>query len=318
MIVEHEDYVKAVQESLGLSVWTQLNEGLICNTEIDVLSSDLSIRNKICHGIFRICAEKTPEASMVVGTPPVLRQLNFFWDSESPPDDVVQTIASWEKLGPGFSRTRFDDRQALAFIEANYSQRYAEAFSWCGHPAMRADYFRLCYAFKAGGSYVDADDAYEGEGFEALLRSGAHLSLHPMVWDLEHQRNLGVEEWELAAGFRPDWGYYFNNAPLIAKPGSFAVEKALELATQNIQAAANGEPGRGFVDIHAMTGPAVLTTGIVWQALMAAAGRLVAQSLRPLFEWTNVAKMQGLQYKLDDRNWRSFRQPLGVAGTVVG
>ena len=59
-----------------------------------------------------------------------------------------------------------------------------------------------------------------------------------MVWNVFEQRNVPVAEWDIAGGMRPDWGYYFNNTPLISRPGSDVVRKALERAGQRVEALA--------------------------------------------------------------------------------
>jgi hypothetical protein len=35
---------------------------------------------------------------------------------------------------------------------------------------MRCDYFRLCYIYRQGGFYVDADEIYQGGDYHSLYR----------------------------------------------------------------------------------------------------------------------------------------------------
>ena len=90
-------------------------------------------------------------------TPRVLVQ---FWDDASAiPDDVQECLESSAPLeAAGFERTLFDDTSARHFIEDHFGARNVRAFDRCSHPAMRADYFRLCFMLRVGGLYVDADD----------------------------------------------------------------------------------------------------------------------------------------------------------------
>jgi hypothetical protein len=45
----------------------------------------------------------------------------------------------------------FDERAAATFINNSLGARYKRVFERCYHPAMQADYFRLCYAVVEGG-----------------------------------------------------------------------------------------------------------------------------------------------------------------------
>ena len=63
---------------------------------------------------------------------------------------------SWK--ASGFEHRLFDERTAAAFINSSLGARYKRVFESCYHPAMQADYFRLCYVLVKGGFYVDADD----------------------------------------------------------------------------------------------------------------------------------------------------------------
>src|SRR5690349_6206032 len=75
------------------------------------------------------------------------------------PSDVAECIASWTRwTASGFTHRLFDERSAKAFIRNSLDARHGRAFEHCYHPAMQADYFRLCYLLVEGGLYVDADD----------------------------------------------------------------------------------------------------------------------------------------------------------------
>ncbi len=54
-------------------------------------------------------------------------------------------------------------------------------------PAMRADYFRLCFMLRVGGLYIDADDEHQGADVESMI-SGALLRRQPLVYDIHPTR----------------------------------------------------------------------------------------------------------------------------------
>lgn len=47
---------------------------------------------------------------------------------------------------------------------------------------MKCDYFRLCYIYKYGGFYVDADERYQGVDIENLFE-GNLLRINPLCYD---------------------------------------------------------------------------------------------------------------------------------------
>lgn len=134
---------------------TPINIQIIAPSDIitdDQLRSDF-IRRLILHN---------PDSRASKGLPP--RLLVQFWnDASHVPADVRACLDSWTPLEqPGFRRLLFDDATAFQFIDDHFSERHVLAFEACGHPAMRADYFRLCFMLQVGGLYVDADDRYLG------------------------------------------------------------------------------------------------------------------------------------------------------------
>lgn len=89
--------------------------------------------------------------------------VQFWHDLGQLPPDVEECFRSctvWETSG--FEHRLFDERTAGAFITSSLGARHKRAFERCYHPAMQADYFRLCYVLVEGGFYVDADDVCVG------------------------------------------------------------------------------------------------------------------------------------------------------------
>jgi mannosyltransferase OCH1-like enzyme len=113
----------------------------------DIAKSD-ELRSQVVKQL--ISANLTSLAARKHQTPP--RLLVQFWDdSKSIPEDVQRCINSWlplEKLD--FKRLIFDDGTASKFIREELGDRYGLAFARRQHPAMRSDYFRLCFMLKSG------------------------------------------------------------------------------------------------------------------------------------------------------------------------
>jgi len=244
------------------------------------------------------------EASEVVDavdftTPP--RILIQFWDdATSVPADVQKCLDSWVPLEKtGFERLLFDDTAAEQFIMENFSRRHSRAFKRCHHPAMRADFFRLCFVLKNGGLYVDADDAYQAYDIDKLLMDG-RLKLQPLCYDIASDSMVDPIR---SAGIPAEGGriFYVNNNPLLAPPSHPIIAMALEQATNSLLSA--DEDSR---DIQTLTGPGNLTSCLVAHAVeLAQAGK--AWDFELLTDWDSVAiSTWPLSYRSDDRNWRRW------------
>ena len=82
-----------------------------------------------------------------------------FWDDSTRlPSESVEYLDSWQSLAAvGFKRVVFDEDGARRSISNVFGRTFVTAFDRCHHPAMRCDYFRLCFMLARGGFYVDAD-----------------------------------------------------------------------------------------------------------------------------------------------------------------
>lgn len=233
------------------------------------------------------------------------RILFQFWDSTNIPDDVQTCMNSWSALDDlGFERLVFNSSQAGHFISSHFSSRHVAAFKRCGHPAMQADYFRLCYMQEVGGFYVDADDAYVG-GYSDTWFLDDRLKLQPLCYDIATDSMLNYADMLIRPQSR-DTIYYVNNNPLIAPSHHPIIEMALERAT--VQLLNHIGDGR---DIQAMTGPGNLTACVVTHALEL---EEIDNELDfvLLADWDTVALSKWpLDYRSDGRNWRQWvRGPL--------
>lgn len=222
-----------------------------------------------------------------------------FWnDREAIPDDVATCMQTWHPVAErGIKRLLFDNRSATEFIAAHLGDRHLEAFRLCHHPAMRADYFRLCYIHVAGGIYVDADDAFVGGDWRALLSRNS-LKLQPLCYDQVTRAMIPSAEFIRDQAPRDQCTYYVNNNPLIAPARHPVVRAALDRATLRLLA----HPTT-FLDIQETTGPGNLTASLV-RFILSGTGM---PPVDLLFDWAAVARSEWpLSYRSDERNWRKW------------
>ncbi len=225
--------------------------------------------------------------------------IRFWDDTHTIPTDVQECLDSWEILrSDGFEIFTFDDKSAAAFIAKTYGPREFAAFGRCSHPAMRSDYFRLCYISAAGGFYIDADDVMT-EGLWPLLYGDDRLKLQPLCYDVSSGTMLQTPElWadDLSEANRI---FYVNNNPLVAPAGHPVLKRALERATMALLRATTPR------DIQSTTGPGNLS------ATLAAHARELALSNLPwdfelLRSWDRIGETRWeLSYRADERNWRN-------------
>lgn len=229
------------------------------------------------------------------------RNIVQFWDdSVEVPDDVNVCMGSWQILsGAGFALASFDDLSARRFVADKLESRHLKAFDACYHPAMRSDYFRLCYIGLHGGCYVDADDVYGGKSVDGLFDDG-HLKLQPLCYDILSGAMVPPEAFTRPDMDSENWIFYFNNNPLIGPPGHPIVLRALERSTSLLNAISAGE----LPEIQSTTGPGNLTASVVAQALSCHES-YANLALTVLLDWEQFATtVWPLSYRVDARNWR--------------
>jgi len=233
-----------------------------------------------------------------VETKPPRRLIQFWNDLDRLPSDVRECIESWSKLErQGFERFLFDERHARAFIAQRLGPRCENAYDRCYHPAMQADYFRLCYVFVEGGIYVDADELYSASDVEFLFRDG-RLKVQPLCYDVSTHKMVPHSVFMRPGASSSSWIFYFNNDPLIAGRGHPIVQRALTSATVSLERHVTGE----LPEIQSTTGPGNLTKSIFDAS---AEHGQVERWLLVLRDWEDVATSKWpLSYRHDDRNWR--------------
>jgi len=191
----------------------------------------------------------------------------------------------------------FDDVLARCFIAENYTPDHARAFDLCYHPAMRCDYFRLCYILRCGGFYVDADEVYQGAGCESLFQDDT-IKLQPLCYDNSTREMVEPEEFLNDTRCPSSRFFYVANNPIIAPPGHKLVSSALRRST-GILLNRSERP-----EIQSTTGPGNMTASLVRRVtgLQNCGGEWDFTILR---NWKHISvSLWALSYRNDERNWR--------------
>jgi mannosyltransferase OCH1-like enzyme len=255
------------------------------------------IRNLIQRSSSQHCISKRYEH-------PTPRTIVQFWhDLRQLPQDIEECIATWTRWKTsGFTHLLFDEHAARTFIRTSLGARHEHAFDCCYHPAMQADYFRLCYLLVEGGFYIDADDVCVGTDISWLFKDG-RLKVQPLCYDVASGSMVSPSVFLSTDAYDPSWIFYFNNNPLIASRGHPIIERALSRATRILELA----DADTLPEIQATTGPGNLSKSIF--DLGTASGDLVEKDLVVLRDWDSLAISQWpLSHRSDARNWRLSNQ----------
>lgn len=222
-----------------------------------------------------------------------------FWDNlDRIPKDVQECLDTWKSLEAlGFARLIFDDRKARQFILDAFGSTHAKAFDLCYHPAMRCDYFRLCYILTSGGLYVDADEIYQGKNLNHLFDDD-RLKMQPLCYDTATGAMIKTEIFMSDRQYSPQWIFYFNNNPIIAPAGHPIIRLALERATSILM------NSKERPEIQSTTGPGNFTASLVRHAISRElAGEPQDFLIISDWEFTSIS-LWPLSYRNDARNWR--------------
>lgn len=258
-------------------------------------------RSDFIRGLVQRAAWQLPISDRYKKGPP--RTIVQFWHNLGDlPGDVAECIASWARwTTSGFAHRLFDERSAKAFIGASLDPRHEHAFGRCYHPAMQADYFRLCYLLVEGGFYVDADDVCVAATLGSLFEDG-RLKVQPLCYDTASGAMVHPSVFLRVDAYSPNWIFYVNNNPLIAHEGHPTIDRALRQATELLEQADE----EALPEIQTTTGPGNLSRSIVEHG--AAMGG-VDSDLVILRDWDSVAVSKWpLSHRGDSRNWRLSNQ----------
>jgi mannosyltransferase OCH1-like enzyme len=229
--------------------------------------------------------------------------VQYWHDLGELPHDIAECVASWARWKKsGFSHRLYDAPTAKAFIADSLGRRYESAFDQCYHPAMQADYFRLCYLLVEGGFYVDADDVCVGADISWLFED-SRLKLQPLCYDVDSGSMVPPSVFLCADAYEPHWIFYFNNNPLIACRGHPIIKHALGQATSAIELAGVD----ALPEIQTTTGPGNLSKSIF--DLCATSMDNADRRLFVLRDWDSMAVSRWpLIHRKDARNWRLSNQ----------
>jgi mannosyltransferase OCH1-like enzyme len=248
----------------------------------------------------RAVAQSPVNDGYTQGTPRTIVQ--FWHDQRDLPEDIEACIGSWARWTlSGFTHRLYDEHSAREFIADAMGARHRQAFERCYHPAMQADYFRLCYLSVEGGFYVDADDVCVGTHINWLLNDG-RLKVQPLCYDMASGTMVNPSEFLRIDAYNPSWIFYFNNNPLIASRGHPVVKQALRVATELLEAASEDV----LPEIQTTTGPGNLSKAIF--ELGTTSGG-VESDVVVLRDWDSLAVSKWpLSHRGDARNWRLSNQ----------
>ena len=258
-------------------------------------------RSEFIRGLVQRSVGRLPiNARYMQRTPRTIVQ--FWHDLQQLPGDVAECIASWTRWTmSGFAHRVFDEGTAKAFIGASLNARHKHAFERCYHPAMQADYFRLCYLLVEGGFYVDADDVCVGTDIGRLFDDG-RLKLQPLCYDVVSGTMVAPSVFLRSDAYNPNWTFYFNNNPLIADRGHPIIERALRQATDRLELANDDV----LPEIQTTTGPGNLSRSIFEFGTTPGS---VESDLVVLRDWDSLAVSRWpLSHRSDARNWRLSNQ----------
>lgn len=228
-----------------------------------------------------------------------------FWDNTVDlPLDVEECINSWKNLGgDNFVHLLFDLEMAREFISKKLGPRHSKALEKCYHPAMKSDYFRLCFIWAEGGFYVDADDVYTGVNVDHLFNDG-RLKIQPLCYDIATGQMVEPTIFAQPGAYAPNWIFYFNNNPLMAPARHPIIERALAQATHLLECSRQSD----LPEIQSTTGPGNLTKSIFDLGVSCVE---INSHLQILTEWKKIAITRWeLSYRNDARNWRLSNQRL--------
>ncbi|MBH5391769.1 glycosyltransferase family 32 protein [Bradyrhizobium diversitatis] len=228
--------------------------------------------------------------------------VQFWHDLGELPADIKECIATWARWATsGYTHRLFDEDSAREFIREALDARHEDAFERCYHPAMQADYFRLCYLFVEGGLYVDADDVCVSTEIDSLFDDG-RLKVQPLCYDIASGGMVDTARFLSVGAYEPSWIFYVNNNPLISSKRHPIIERALQRATDLLQDA----DGSVLPEIQTTTGPGNLSRSIFERGAESAEadGELVV-----LRDWESFAVSRWpLSHRNDARNWRLSNQ----------
>ena len=270
---------------------------MISFTEPSKLAEDHAFRSSYIRQLVQGPDNHNPTDQSCKATIPKLL-IQYWHDPQDLPKDVLNCLQTWSPLESiGFNRLLFDDELASQYILEHLGARYLQAFERCHHPAMRCDYFRLCFILLNGGFYVDADEIYSGRTLEEYF-CDSRLKVQPLCYDITTRTMVQNQLFLNERKSSPSWIFYINNNPLISPPNHPVINIALKRANRLLLA------DSGKADIQSTTGPGNITASLVEHALSCERAN-EPRDFQILPDWDEIStSVWPLSYRSDDRNWR--------------
>lgn len=223
-------------------------------------------------------------------------QIIQYWDDTIIPDDVKMVMDTWTQSG--IPKIVYNREKAKKFISENFSQEYVKGYEKCIHPAMRSDYFRLCYLYKNGGFYVDVDDKFNNVCLNSLFENNK-LKVSPLCYDLSTDRMVGINHFYYNLEANPNYIYYVNNDPILTPAKHPIIELALNRATCNLL-----NKYSNLKDIQSIAGPGNFSASVI-QYFLNSKNTGSPTDFEIIMNWDEISTPQwNLEYRKDQRNWR--------------
>jgi hypothetical protein len=105
------------------------------------------------------------------GIPKTIMQ---YWDSTSPPSDILRLMETWRETNPGYRYRLFNDMSAQEFLTKHFPPEVLKAYNRGEYATQKSDIFRLAFLVAEGGIYADADDRCTAP-VTAIIPKGARL-----------------------------------------------------------------------------------------------------------------------------------------------
>jgi hypothetical protein len=278
---EYYKLEKKMMPSVNDSIYIAENDDLRSNHIRELVQEKISIAKSFCRTVI----------------PKIIVQ--FWHDLNDIPNDVQDCLDSWAPIkNQGFKIVLYDNNSAREFISKGLGDSYVTAFERCHHPAMKCDYFRLCYILTLGGFYVDADEIYQGTDCNNFFLDDK-LKIQPLCYDTATGKMIKPDVFIRDHEYSPDWIFYVNNNPLIAPAYHPVIRLALDRATSILLGCLEEH-----LEIQSTTGPGNLSASLVRHSIDSKLkGRACDFLILPDWESTSISPWP-LSYRNDKRNWR--------------
>ncbi|ORY84751.1 hypothetical protein BCR37DRAFT_386140 [Protomyces lactucae-debilis] len=183
----------------------------------------------------------------------------------SPHNDATPAVLSWYYANPADDHQHFTDAEALKFVRKHYSHAY-DAYTSLLSPVARADLFRYFVLHQLGGVYTDIDTT-------ALCPVSGWIPEEFSERDISLVIGIEVDEPTFDESKVAKWGWALNfqfvQWTIMARPGHPALERAAELAIEQLRALAEERKTPlnrlelSKLDLVRNTGPGVFTTAVL-------------------------------------------------------